>query len=52
MDCVARSTVCPRWEEELIGGAIVEDRRWGYVAFVCDVGLGGPYYEVIICNRS
>ena len=35
MDCVARSMVCPRWEEELVGGAIVEERGGG-VKFVCD----------------
>ena len=26
VDCVARSMVCPRWEEELVGGAIVGER--------------------------
>ena len=26
MDCVARSTACPRWEGELVGGAIVGER--------------------------
>ena len=29
VDCVARSTVCPRCDEELVGGAIVEDREVG-----------------------
>ena len=34
VDCVARSMVCPRWEEELVGGAIVGERgeyvKFGY----------------------
>ena len=29
MDCVARSTECPRFDEEFVGGAIVEDREVG-----------------------
>ena len=29
VDCVARSTGCPRCDEELEGGAIVEDREVG-----------------------
>ena len=35
VDCVAWSTVCPRWEEELVGGAIVGERG-GDVKFVYD----------------
>ena len=35
MDCVARSTVWPCWEGELVGGAIVEGGG-GDVKFVCD----------------
>ena len=35
VDCVARSTVCPRWDGELVGGAIVGDRGLD-VKFVCD----------------
>ena len=35
VDCVARSTVCLRWDGEVVGGAIVGDRGLD-VKFVYD----------------